>query len=330
MGERVAVTGGAGFIGCALARTLLDRGDEVWIVDSFSRGPRDPDFETVARRAWVVEHDLTHPLPPSTLPAGLDAVYHLAARVGVGPVTAQPYATLRNNLLTTLHVLDFTVNTPGVRVCFASTSEVYAESVARGVAPLPTPEGAPLLAPPATEPRSSYAVSKLAGERLLLHAAQQHGVRALVARLHNVYGPRMGYAHVIPHFILRALEGADPFEVFGVQTRAFCYVDDAVEALLGAMAALREAPLVANVGSDREEVRTDDLALRVCRLAGYEPPLAPRPAPPGSPERRVPDLSRLRALTGYEPRVGLDEGLARTFAWYRAEWAAGRAPAEPR
>jgi UDP-glucuronate decarboxylase len=323
--ERILVTGGAGFIGLALAAALVERGQEVWLLDDFSRGARDAAWQALAGNVRVIAHDLTRPLPAALDAAAFGTVYHLAARLGVEQVGAHPFATLHDNLAGVANLLQWARGHRGLRLCFTSTSEVYAEAVRRGLAPLPTPETAPLVAGDPEIARSAYAVSKIAGEHLVLQAARELGLRALVVRYHNVYGPRMGQAHVIPQFILRALDRAEPFAVFGVQTRAFCHVDDAVAATLAAMAVLADTPLIVNVGDAREEIRTDELARRVCRLAGYAPALAVHAAPPGSPERRVPDLARLHALTGFAPRVTLAAGLARTFEWYRAEWEAGGA-----
>jgi UDP-glucose 4-epimerase/UDP-glucuronate decarboxylase len=176
-------------------------------------------------------------------------------------------------------------------------------------------------------PRASYALSKMATELLLRHYSRSHGFAARITRYHNVYGPRMGYDHVIPQFIERLLAGEDPFTIYGAyQSRAFCYVDDAVEATMR-LAALRTAdPVVMNIGNDREELQIVDLARRLFDVAGRSPALRIEPPPPGSPERRQPDIGRLRELTGFEPRVQLDEGLRRTYAWYRQRRSALASP----
>jgi UDP-glucose 4-epimerase/UDP-glucuronate decarboxylase len=169
-----------------------------------------------------------------------------------------------------------------------------------------------------TAPRFAYAISKLLGEAGFLHAAEAKGFAAVVGRFHNVYGPRMGADHVIPEMTVRAMGGESPFRVWGAdQFRAFCYVEDAVDAMLRLMATPEAGGQIVHIGDDTQETNITDLAKLVLRLTGADATLSPEPAPLGSVARRCPDLGRLRALTGYEPTVGLEEGVRRTIAWYR-------------
>jgi nucleoside-diphosphate-sugar epimerase len=231
-------------------------------------------------------------------------------------VEADPARVVRVNTLAAMHLLDWI--TPGERVFFASTSEVYAGGVEAGVVAVPTPEEIPVMISDITAPRFAYAVSKLLGEAAFLHTARAKGFAAVVGRFHNVYGPRMGADHVIPEMSLRALRGDDPFRVPGAdQFRAFCHVDDAVEAMLRLMSVPAAAGSIVHIGNDRDETNIGDLAKLVLRLAGVSPVIEPLAAPAGSVPRRCPDLTRLRALTGYEPAVTLEEGVRSTYAWYR-------------
>jgi hypothetical protein len=174
-----------------------------------------------------------------------------------------------------------------------------------------------------TAPRFAYAISKLLGEAAFLHSARARQIRVVVGRFHNVYGPRMGADHVIPEMSLRAIRGDDPFVVPGAdQYRAFCYVDDAVEAVLALMGTPAAAGQIVHIGDDTGPTRIGDLAELVLRVAGTAPAVRARPAPPGSVHRRAPDLTRLRDLTGYKPTVSLEEGVRRTFEWYRESVAA--------
>jgi len=151
-------------------------------------------------------------------------------------VEADPARVVRVNTLAAMHLLDWVA--PGERVFFASTSEVYAGGVEAGIVAVPTGEDIPVMISDITAPRFAYAVSKLLGEAAFLHTARAKGFDAVVGRFHNVYGPRMGADHVIPEMSLRA-GGEDPFRVPGAdQFRAFCHVDDAVEAMVRLMAAL--------------------------------------------------------------------------------------------
>ncbi|TDC60894.1 NAD-dependent epimerase/dehydratase family protein [Micromonospora sp. KC207] len=318
MADRALVTGGAGFIGLHLVRRLLDEGVQVTVLDDFSRGADDPELHALTGDVHLVRHDLTTPLPADL--DRFDAVYHLAGVVGVQRVTDRPVHTVRTNVLATVSLLDWCARTQPAVLFLSSTSEVGDGAATAGLAELPVPEDAPFVLCEPRSPRTSYALSKLVAEYLFLHAGPPSRVR--VARFYNVYGPRMGSEHVVPQLIERALAGTDPFPLYGGrQTRAFCHVDDAVEAMLRLCAVPEPGPLLVNIGNDREEVEILDLARRICALAGTHPEFAVRPAP-GGPRRRLPDLTRLRGLTGYEPAVTLDVGLRSTFDWYAAHRSA--------
>ncbi|HUM16452.1 MAG TPA: NAD-dependent epimerase/dehydratase family protein [Candidatus Nitrosotalea sp.] len=318
----VLVLGGAGFIGCHLATRLASEGHTLTLVDDLSRGRRDDAIEALTKRANVrlLEADLTRADALDPLPRGWDQVYMLAAVVGVRNVETDPARVVRVNTLALLHLLDWMPGR-GEVLFFASTSETYAGGVAAGHLPVPTPETVPLGIPDVAAPRFAYAASKLLGEVAVTHTARARGLRAVIGRFHNVYGPRMGADHVIPELSLRALRGEDPFRVFGAeQRRAFCHVADAVEAITRLMTTEAAWGQVVNIGNDTEETAIEDLLALILRTARVRPAIERRPAPPGSVARRCPDLGRLRALTGFAPKVSLEAGVAETFAWYRERW----------
>ncbi|RBQ16205.1 epimerase [Spongiactinospora rosea] len=312
---KVLVLGGAGFIGLHLTRRLVEGGHDVTVVDDFSRGARDTALAELAGRIDLRSADLTDPAAYAAIERGWDQIHMLAAVVGVRNVVSEPTRVIRVNTLALLNLLEWIG--AGERLFFASTSEVYAGGVSAGVVPVPTPETVPLMIEDVAAARFTYAMSKMLGEAAVLHAARAKGFPAVVGRFHNVYGPRMGADHVIPELSLRATRGEDPFLLYGAdQSRAFCYVDDAVEAVLRLMDAPGAAGQIVHIGNDAE-TNIGDLAKLVLQIAGHTPAIRHVPAPPGSVARRCPDLSRLRALTGHEPRVSLEEGVRRTFAWYR-------------
>jgi len=318
---RTLLLGGAGFIGVHLARRLAADGHQVTIIDDFSRGRDDRDVAVLRRHpaVTVVSGDLTAPDTWAALPHGWDQVYLLAAVVGVRNVEQDPVRVVRVNTLAALHLLDWAVD--GERVFFASTSEVYAGGVDAGIVPVPTAEEVPVMISDVTAPRFAYAISKLLGEAAFVHGARAKGLTAVVGRFHNVYGPRMGADHVIPEMSLRAMRGEDPFMVWGAdQYRAFCYVDDAVEAMLRLMDSPEAAGQIVHIGDDTVPTNIADLAKLVLHVADVSPAIQTAPAPPGSVARRCPDIAKLRRLTGYEPTVLLEEGIRRTFSWYREWW----------
>ncbi|SEG73396.1 UDP-glucose 4-epimerase/UDP-glucuronate decarboxylase [Nonomuraea solani] len=313
---RVLLLGGAGFIGLHLARRLRADGHDVTVVDDFSRGRRDRALAELA--VEVRSADLTDPAAYAAIERGWDQIHMLAAVVGVRNVESEPARVIRVNTLALMHLLDWIG--PDDRLFFASTSEAYAGGVSAGLVPVPTPESVPLVIEDVGSPRYTYAISKLLGEAAVLHAARATGFEAVIGRFHNVYGPRMGADHVIPELSLRAARGEDPFTLYGAdQSRAFCYVDDAVEAVLRLMATPAAAGRIVHIGNDAE-TGIGDLAKLVLRVAGVTPAIRHVPAPAGSVARRCPDLTLLRELTGFEPRVALEEGVRRTYEWYRESW----------
>lgn len=316
--SRALITGGAGFVGLHLARHLVGRGIEVDVVDDFSRARQDGAALTALDGARVLERDLRQ---PDALPA-LDRDYrwivHLAAIVGVSRVADRPYDVLRDNVLMLDHVLGLARRQSALeRFVFLSTSEVYAGTLRYFTLPLPTPETTPLAVSDLAEPRTSYMLSKLYGEAM----CHQAGIPFTIFRPHNLYGPRMGLAHVIPELLQRAHQAPDggSLEVYSADhRRTFCYIDDAIEPIWRAAQSPRGAGRTLNVGTQAPEVRMDELAALVARIVGKTLEIVPLPATPGSPPRRCPDMTQTVSLTGYEPRVGLEEGIRRTYAWYRS------------
>lgn len=310
---RTLILGGAGFIGLHLTRRLLAEGHAVTIVDDFSRGRDDPELASVD--AEVLHADLTAPSCYRDIPHGWDQIYMLAAVVGVRNVDKDPARAIRINTLALLNTLDWM--RPGERLFFASTSEVYADGVGAGIVPVPTPETVPLMVRDISAPRFAYGTSKMLGEAAVIHTARAKGLPYVIGRFHNVYGPRMGAAHVIPEVALRALRREDPFTMFGAdQSRAFCHVDDAVDAVHRLMTEEAAEGQIVHIGNDTEETNIGDLIKLILNITDHHPTLEYRPAPAHSVARRCPDLTRLRSLTGYAPAVPLDEGVRRTVDWY--------------
>ena len=319
MSARQLVTGAAGLIGFELTRQLVEAGHEVVAVDDGRKGGLD-DLDELARAAHgklrVVRADLTRGIPAEIAETRFETIAHLAAIVGVQIVSDEPYRTIESNLRSTLALLDFAIARPPRAVLFASSSENYAFGIQHGWLEIPTGEDVPIGIDDPSLPRWSYAASKIAGESALFSAARLAGFAPIVARIHNVYGPRMGPTHVVPELLARCRAGVDPFPVAGAeQTRAFLYAEDAARALVLLIGAgLRGQSGVWNVGS-AIETRIDELARLCLKISGHNAPLEPRPAPPGSVSRRVPDVRKLSGL-GFAPRVSLEDGI-------RACWQAG-------
>ena len=316
--SKALITGGAGFIGSHLGRRLLELGYAVDLVDDFSRGANDDVLTSLQELGGIrlVERDLRLPGALDDCDDDYDYVVHLAAIVGVANVVGRPYEVLRDNVSMTEHALALARRQRALqRFLFASTSEVYAGTLAAFGVAIPTPERTPLVVPDLDQPRTSYMLSKLYGEAM----CHQAHVPFTIVRPHNVYGPRMGLAHVIPELLQRAHEATDGrLEVFSVEhKRTFCYVDDAVEMIVRSLESPRCRGQTLNVGTQAPEVTIRELAELALAVVGRELEIVPQPATPGSPERRCPDMSRTIELTGYASRVELEDGVRRTYEAYR-------------
>lgn len=317
---RQLLTGGAGFIGYHLARRFAERGDEVHLLDDLSRGRRDPDLKALLARPNVrlIEADLTDPAVLQGLASDYDGVYHLAAIIGVANVLERPHDVLATNARTLLNVLDWYLAGGARRLFFSSTSEAYAWTMTFHELPIPTPEDVPLAVDRVDNRRASYALSKVFGEMAVVHGCAAAGRPYTIARYHNVYGPRMGMSHVVPEMYRRVYDGQDPLVVYSVDhRRAFCYVEDGVEATIRLMAP--EVPsAVYNVGNDLAEVTIGELARQVLVWAGRpDAAIDAREAAGPGIVRRCPDIGRLRRATGFDPGHPLTKGLDKTLAWYR-------------
>lgn len=324
--RRILVTGGAGFIGLHLANQLADDpANAITLVDDFSRGRRDGDLDALLGRANValLSADLTDPDSYRQLGQGFDEIYHLAGKLGVANVTERPYQVIRGNAMATLLLLDWWLAVGGGKLLYASTSEAYAWTQSFHPLPVPTPENVPLSLTDLRHPRASYAGVKMFGELAVIQAAQTAKLPCAVVRYHNVYGPRMGYEHVIPELHARVRNGENPLVVRSADhVRAFCYVSDAVRASIAALRYSAGSEIF-NIGNDAEPVTIGQLARRILNVAGVNAKAVDAAPAANDPiAKRCPDISRASALLGYAPQVPLDQGLALTLAWYDAHHAA--------
>ncbi len=261
--------------------------------------------------------NLLEPGATRSLPSSIEYVVHLAAILGVDNVLKQPYRTLKENQLMHVAMLDYAQNLPNLKkFAFASTSEVYAGSLIHIGLPLPTPETVPLALTSIEEPRTSYMLSKIYGEAILLHS----GLPYLIVRPHNIYGPRMGMAHVIPQLLKKAYDTSEPghIEVSSVDhRRTFCYIDDAVAMFSGLLLSPSQCNATFNLGNEFPEITIGQLAELVIGTVGKKLQVKPLPPTPGSPERRAPDMRQMLDKTGLFAKTSIQEGLSRTYAWYK-------------
>jgi len=320
--KRLLITGGAGFIGTALARRLLD-GNEIVVFDNGHRNALKDAGLSGHPRLRVVRGDVLDAGAVREAIRGCRMVVHLAAIAGVDTVLRMPVDTMKVSLIGTYNVLEAAVAESGVeRFIDFSTSEVfgsYAYKLSEGDV---TTLGA------VGEARWTYAVSKLATEHLAHNYHRQYGLPALSIRPFNIYGPGQVGEGAIHRFIVRALRGED-LEVHndGSQIRAWCFVDDIVDAVLSCLANPAAVGQSFNIGNPRSVCTIFDLARQIVRLAGSDSRVTFVDWPYADVELRVPNIGKARRVLGYEPKVDLEEGLVRTIAWYRSPGAAGGAAA---
>ncbi len=305
---RVLVTGGAGFIGSHLSEFLLARDCEVVCLDNLLTGTTDNIDHLRSDRFTFIKHDVTNYIYVAW---PVDYVLHFASPASPVDYQQLPIPTLKVGALGTHKALGLAKD-KGARFLLASTSEVY---------------GDPLVHPQREDywgnvnpvgPRGVYDEAKRFAEAITMAYHRYHGVDTRIVRIFNSFGPRMRMndGRAIPNFIRQALTG-QPLTVYGdgSQTRSFTYIADLVEGIWRLMHADFHEPV--NLGNP-QEMTLVDLAKRIIRLTGSASPIVFMPLPQDDPRVRQPDITRARALLGWEPRVDVDEGLQKTIEWFRA------------
>jgi len=305
--KRILVTGGAGFLGSHLIDRLLERGDEILCVDNLSTGARENiDHLRDHPRFEFLRHDVCEPLHVE-----VDEIYNLASPASPIHYQRDPVRTTRTNVMGALNMLGL-ARRLGCRIFQASTSEVYGDPAVH-----PQPEGYWGNVNP-IGPRSCYDEGKRCAETLFFDYQRQHGLEIRVARIFNTYGPRvrLNDGRVVSNLIGQALTGK-PITLYGGggQTRSFCFVDDMVEGILKLMAS-ESGPGPVNLGNP-EEVRIADLAALIVEMTGSSSRFEEKPLPHDDPLRRRPDIGLAMRTLGWEPRIGLRQGLVRTIAYFR-------------
>jgi UDP-glucose 4-epimerase len=310
-------------VGSHLAEALVARGADVHVIDNLSTGSIEniEHLKGKDRFHYTIDTVLNEPVL-AELVDRVDVVFHLAAAVGVRLIVESPVNTIETNVHGTEMVLKL-ANKKRKKVLLTSTSEVYGKAET-----VPFREDGDLVMGPTSKGRWSYACSKAIDEFLGLAYHKEKRLPVVVARLFNTVGPRQTgrYGMVVPNFVKQAL-GGHPLAVFGdgTQTRSFTYVTDVVGQLIALAEEPRAVGEVFNVGNDREEITILDLARRVVARAVSKSPIELVPYDRAYEEgfedmhRRVPDLSKIRALTGYEPRVQLDEILDRVIGYFTSD-----------
>jgi UDP-glucuronate decarboxylase len=307
--KRIMVTGGAGFIGSHLSRRLLALGHDVLVVDNFySSNRRNVEDLRDEPRYELMRHDVTFPLYVE-----VDEIYHLACPASPIFYQRDPVQTTKTCVHGSINMLGLAKRT-SAKILLASTSEVYGDPAEHPQEESYWGHVNPI------GPRSCYDEGKRCAETLFFDYYRQHALRVKVARIFNTYGPKMlpNDGRVVSSFIVQALQG-EPLTIFGdgSQTRSFCYVDDLVDGLILLMETGDDVTGPINLGNPGEFTMLE-LATKVIEMVGNGTAVEHRPLPEDDPVRRCPDIDQARKVLGWEPTVGLDEGLSRTVEYFRS------------
>jgi len=304
--ERILVTGGAGFLGSHLCERLLAQGHDVLCVDNFFTGTKSNIAHLLMQpRFELLRHDVTFPLYVE-----VDRIYNLACPASPIHYQFDPVQTTKTSVHGAINMLGLAKRVKA-KILQASTSEVYGDPEVH-----PQPESYWGRVNPVGA-RSCYDEGKRCAETLFFDYWRQHRLRIKVVRIFNTYGPRMHQndGRVVSNFIVQALKG-DDITIYGdgMQTRCFCYVDDLVEGLYRLMFSEERYPV--NLGNP-EEMTILEFAERIRELTGSQAEFTFKPLPEDDPKQRQPDIAKARQILGWEPKVGLEEGLRETIDYFQ-------------
>ena len=319
--KKILITGAAGFIGYHLS-TKLSENNSITLIDNFTRNRIDDDFKSLIAKKNMrfINADLTNKNFYKDLDTHYDSVIHLAAINGTRYFYEKPYEVLRVNILSLMNMIEWINKKNTGKFIFSSSSEAYAGTISafsKAGNYLPTNELIPLCIDNIFNERYSYGGSKLIGELIVVNYFKKVNVLYSIIRYHNIYGPRMGFEHVIPEFAKRVHSGENPFIINGGdQTRAFCFIDDAVKATKDIMLSKSCNNDVFHVGNSNEETNITDLAKKIFKISNFSADIKINQALPGSVLRRCPDTNKIEKLINYKPLITLNEGLKKTLNWY--------------
>ena len=306
--KKILITGGAGFLGSHLTERLLERGDEVLVVDNFFTGSKQNLAHLLGNpHLEVMRHDVTFPLYVE-----VNQIYNLACPASPVHYQHDPVQTTKTSVHGAINMLGLAKRTRA-RILQASTSEVYGDPEVH-----PQPEAYWGKVNPIGI-RSCYDEGKRCAETLFFDYYRQHALEIKVVRIFNTYGPRMhpNDGRVVSNFIVQALQGKD-ITIYGdgQQTRSFCYVDDLIAAMISMMDAPADFIGPVNIGNPGEFTMLA-LAEAILTLSGSKSKLVFQPLPADDPKQRQPDIALAKAKLGWQPKVALEDGLKETIAYFR-------------
>jgi nucleoside-diphosphate-sugar epimerase len=322
--KKILITGGLGFIGFNLVKKHLKLGHKVIVFDSFfkNKGQIDKEFhkELNNKNLKLIKIDLTKKIKIQTLFKNLDIVYHLAAINGTELFYEIPYKVATDNLLITINLLKLFEKIKVSKIIYSSTSEVYSDGYKMNTIKIPTAEDVPIVFSQPTDTRYSYGTSKFMCEFLVREFGKKFKINTIIIRYHNIYGSRMGTKHAIPQITQRIISGENPLRVYGAnETRAFCYIDDAVEATFKLGVKKVSNGEIIHIGNDQEEIKIKDLVKKMLKVLNKKIKIMSIKGKSSSVKRRCPSIKKLNKITNFKPSINLDTGLKKTIEWYLNE-----------
>lgn len=318
MSKKVLILGGAGFIGLNVSRILAKKGYGITIGDNFARNQNDVEFNEFLDQSGTkfIEEDFANPAAWDLLDKDYDYFYMLASMIGVNTTLEIPEEIIRVNTALIFNSLEWVKTTKIKNVLFTSTSECYSGTIDRFGYAIPTPEDIPLCIEDIGHPRFTYAVTKMLGESGFIQYARKYDFNCAIVRYSNIFGPRMGFNHVIPHLVQRFLNQESPYRVFGHdQTRSFCYIDDGAMGTVLAMEKNTAHDGTYHIGAT-DEITMEELIKEVGKYFNYDGEYVNAPTYPGSVSRRGADITKAKNELGFDPKTNWREGLKPMLDWY--------------
>lgn len=316
--KKYLVTGGTGFIGSALVRRLVKEGNSVRVLDNDLRGAQER-LSDILSKLDLVKADIRDSVAVSLACKGVDSVIHLAYLNGTEYFYKHPELVLDIGVKGMINIIDGCIAQNVKELILASSSEVY-----QLPPKIPTDESAPLTIPDPLNPRYSYGGGKIISELMAINYGRKHFERVVIFRPHNVYGPDMGWEHVIPQFMVRMKEITKdskkteiefPIQGTGKETRSFIYIDDFIDGLMLTIKKGKHLSIY-HIGT-MDEITIAELVREVGSCFGKKLHVIPGELTKGSTPRRCPDITKLRNL-GFSPKIPLKQGVAKTALWYIA------------
>ena len=321
--QKILVLGGGGFIGRNIVKSLIN--DSSIFVTAADIKISSKDFEIKFENLEIIEADFTLKNSFDLLRKDYDKVYLLAAIVGVNKTINNPEKVILTNTLLTINTINWIFANKIRRVLFASSSENYASSTDFFNYTVPTDEEVPLAITDISHPRWTYAITKMHGESAFLNSAKSYNFETVIVRYQNIIGPKMGFGHAIPHIVERFYLQEKPFKIYGSnQTRAFCYIEDAVIGTVSSMENGANGEIF-HIGND-QEVTIEELTKFIGELLNYRGQYESAETYPGSVSRRCPDISKSKSMLKYYPKYDWKEAVKLSVEWYQKFYDEGNKP----